>query len=399
MKNDFCASSFLIFLSLLVSPAGAANIKVMTQNQYIGADLTPLFAAPDEAAFNAALVTALQTVAANRPAERMRALADDIAKERPELVGLQEVYQFQCSGPGCSDPSIAPAFVDYLQLTVNALDGTYQEVATVVNLNIPGNLPIPGIPFKINGADAVLSVVDRDVILARSDIEAIPVDYTAFQGVGVCLKSSGDGCNYSLVPEAPTPLGSIDVERGFVAVDTAIDGKNYRFVTTHLEVQQPDPTNPLSQVFQSAQASELLQILLNTTPLNRSLVVVGDMNSDPAEPDIAGPLPLPAPFNSGIVTPYHQFVEAGFTDIWELRPGNAPGDTCCQTENLSNRRSALDQRIDMIFSLEVPSKVKKVRVVGDKASDKTRPPGVRLWPSDHASLTGELQFQLLTAQK
>jgi len=110
----------------------------------------------------------------------MRALADDIAKERPALVGLQEVYQFQCSGPGCSDPSIASAFVDYLQLTVNALDGTYQEVATVVNLNIPG----PGIPFKINGADAVLSVVDRDVILARSDIEATPVDYTVFRALG-----------------------------------------------------------------------------------------------------------------------------------------------------------------------------------------------------------------------
>ena len=80
--------------------------------------------------------------------------------------------------------SHSPAFVDYLQLTVNALDDTYQAVATVVNLNIPGNLPIPGIPFKINGADAVLSVVDRDVILARSDIEAIPVDYTVFQALG-----------------------------------------------------------------------------------------------------------------------------------------------------------------------------------------------------------------------
>jgi endonuclease/exonuclease/phosphatase family metal-dependent hydrolase len=170
-------------------------------------------------------------------------------------------------------------------------------------------------------------------------------------------------------------------------------------VTTHLEIQHPDPTNPASQFFQAAQAAELLQILLNTTPLDRSLVVVGDMNSDPREPNIPGPLPLPVPFNSGIVTPYHQFVEAGFSDIWELRPGNPPGDTCCQAEDLTNRLSTLDQRIDMIFSLEVPAQVKNVRVVGDKASDKTPPPGVRLWPSDHAGLTGELQFQLLTAKK
>jgi len=53
----------------------------------------------------------------------------------------------------------------------------------------------------------------------------------------------------------------------------------------------------------------------------------------------------------------------------------------------------------MIFSLQVPAMVKEVRVVGDKASDKTPPPGLRLWPSDHAGLTGELQFELLTAQK
>ena len=96
---------------------------------------------------------------------------------------------------------------------------------------------------------------------------------------------------------------------------------------------------------------------------------------------------------------YHQFVEAGFTDVWELRPGNLPGDTCCQPEDLTNRLSTLDERIDMIFSLDVPAKVKEVRVIGDNASDKTPPPGVSLWPSDHAGLMGELQFQLLTVQK
>jgi hypothetical protein len=72
------------------------------------------------------------------------------------------------------------------------------------------------------------------------------------------------------------------------------------------------------------------------------------------------------------VTPYHQFVESGFTDIWELRPGNLPGDTCCQPEDLTNRLSTLDQRIDMIFSLELPAKVKEVRVVGDKPPTKRR---------------------------
>jgi endonuclease/exonuclease/phosphatase family metal-dependent hydrolase len=331
----------------------------------------------------------------------MKALAANIAKEQPALVGLQEVLQFQCVdlvqrppvGVGCSDPSITAAFSDHLQLTLDALDGTYVEAATVINLNIPV------VPFNVNGVDALLGVVDRDVILARSDIDATPVDYTAFQGLGICLKASADGCNYSLVLQAQVPGGPIiNVERGFVAVDATVNGKNYRLVTTHLEVQRPDPTNPLSQVFQAAQAGELLQILLNTTPPGRSLIVVGDMNSSPAHLAIPGPLPLPPPFNLGIPTPYLQFVAAGLTDIWQLRPGNLPGYTCCQAEDLSNHKSAHYERIDMIFSLEIPARVKQVRLVADKVSDKTRPPGRGLWPSDHAGVTADLQFQLLTAQ-
>jgi len=400
MKKYFCALIFLVSLSFFVYPAAGANIapsiKIMTQNQYIGFAIERFLAASDPASFNAAFVAALQIAVATKTTDRMQALANEITKEQPAIVALQEVVQLQCidsvhtSGVGCSDPSIAAAFSDHLQLTLDDLHGTYVEAAKVVNFSFPA------IPFVINGVPAQLSFVDRDVILAREDVDATPVN---FQSLGVCSKPSADGCNYSSVLVVMTPVGTVDIERGFVAIDTTIDGKDYRVVTTHLEIQRPDPTNPLSQLFQAAQVAELLQILLNTTPLDRSVVVAGDMNSDPRDPDILGPLPLPAPFNSGIVTPYHQFVESGFTDIWELRPGNLPGDTCCQTEDLTNRLSTLDQRIDMIFSLELPAKVKEVRVVGDKASDKTPPPDVRLWPSDHAGLTGELQFQLLTAQR
>ena len=383
MKKLFCALSFLISFSFLNHFAVASGIKVMTQNQYIGVAIERFLGLSDPNLFNAALVAALATVAANKPAERMQAIANQITKEKPAFVGLQEVVRLQCidgvqtAGLGCNDPSIAGAFTDHLQLTLDALNGSYVAAATVVNFNIPV------IPFFINGVFAQLSLLDRDVILARADVTAAPVQFP-------CIKPSLDGCNYTAALPVSTPLGPIDIERGFVAVDTTIEGKSYRVVTTHPEIQHPDPTNPASQFFQAAQTAELIQILLNTTPLDRTIIVVGDINSDPAEPD------LPA---FGIVTPYHQFVDAGFADIWELRPGNPPGDTCCQTEDLSNRRSILDQRIDMIFSLETPAKVRDASLVGDKVSEKTPPPGHGLWPSDHAGLTAELQFQLLTAQK
>lgn len=369
--------SMLFSLGLAVTAAGAANIKLMTQNQYLGADLAPVLIATDGNAFNTAVVTALQTIAANHPVERMRALAAEIASTQPALVGLQEVYRFQCTdlaplppGMGCSDPSIAGAFSDQLQTTLAALGTSYVQAATVVNLNVPM------LPFTVNGVTSLLAVVDRDVILARGNVAATPVNYS-----GACTKLSGDGCNYNVVATANTPLGPISVERGFVAVDATVDGKAYRVVNTHLELQQPDPSNPASQALQALQAAELLQIVNATTPVERALIVLGDMNSSPAH--------VPSP---GIVTPYVQFATAGFADAWTLRPGGLVGYTCCQIEDLSNHRSVLYERIDMIFSFTSPQRVKQARIVGATVSDKTSPPGRGLWPSDHGSVSAELQF-------
>jgi hypothetical protein len=80
---------------------------------------------------------------------------------------------------------------------------------------------------------------------------------------------------------------------------------------------------------------------------------------------------------------------AGYTDTWTLRPGKVPGFSCCQLADLSNHQSILDERIDMIFTAEVPEKV-KARVTGDKVADKTRP--ARLWPSDHGEVVAALEF-------
>jgi hypothetical protein len=81
-----------------------------------------------------------------------------------------------------------------------------------------------------------------------------------------------------------------------------------------------------------------------------------------------------------------------YTDAWDLRPGDQPGYSCCQLPDLSNQQSIHDERIDTLFSLQSPNKVKKARVLGAKVSDKTPPPGQGRWPSDHGSVAGELQF-------
>lgn len=391
-------------LPLAVQPVQAeTDISVFTQNQYLGADIAPLLRATDPAGFNEALVTALQGVAASEFPRRAEQLAEQIASRRPHLVALQEVWFFHCvdlgpatAGAGCSEPSIAGAFNDHLSKTLTAISAageTYHAIAMVENLDLRdiavGDLPA-GVPFTINGAPALLIALDRDVVLARGDlVKAGGVAPAAIP----CARPSAQGCNYQVFLEAETPVGAkLKVERGFVAVDATIDDKDYRFVNTHLEVYQPDPTSPLSRVFQAAQAGELIQTLAYTTPPGRLLVVAGDINSSPNHAGLPGPLELPAPFNAGIFTPYMQFTYAGYIDVWAAKPDAGDGFTCCQWSDLSNNASVLDERIDMIFSGAPVLAVKDAELVAAGGRHKTSPPGPVLWPSDHASVMAEILY-------
>jgi hypothetical protein len=409
----FVFSTTLALTLLATAPALAqGRIDVMTQNQYLGADLTPVITAPEEG-FNQAVIDALSEVAANDIATRADLLARLIANRLPELVGLQEVFRYECYDlapptdmTGCNDPRIANAFPidvapgvsvnDHLVLTMQALselDEPYVRAATVENLKITDpfapSLP-PGIPVFLDDdpfPDITVTILDRDVILARGDISATAVDYSA-----ACPgRTSVDGCNYLVV--APTPLPAVPfIQRGWVGVDATIDGKKYRFVNTHLEVQNPEDGNPFSQIFQVAQSAELISVLA-ATPASRSLIVVGDINSSSEDPIIPGPLPLPPPFNNGIIPPYTQFVGSGYTDAWTVTD-DIPGFSCCQESDLSNHSSILDERIDVIFSLDPEAwlnKAKKKRVLGSKVPDKSAPDG--LWPSDHGSVAAQLEFQ------
>jgi hypothetical protein len=205
----------VLIASLALSLAGAVpalargDIEVMTQNQYLGADFSSLLAPPG-GDFNAALVGILQQIAATDFPARAQRQALEIARRKPHLVGLQEVWALSCSDPdpsdeqGCEDPAIAGAFVDYLDETLDALaarGADYDAVAIVENLDL-SSIQIPpfpaGLPFVINGALASLIAIDRDVILARTDVPAVVADLG-------CAIPSEDGCNYQFVLDVDVP--------------------------------------------------------------------------------------------------------------------------------------------------------------------------------------------------
>lgn len=381
----------LALVAALMSTSHAAlsaEIDVMTQNQYLGADLAPVLGAAttlpfDPATFNTAVVTALGKIAATRPGERARALADEIADRRPDVVGVQEAFAFGCTpypgqrpGTGCDDPSIKAAFTDHLQDTQRALKGAYLLAGRVTNLSIAA------IPFVVNGQPAVLSLADRDAIFVRRGLQATPVDLVSVAG---CSKPSDQGCNYTVAPDPfATPLGSIAIERGFLAVDVTVEGRAYRVFNTHLEQRLLAPNLPQTRLLQVGQANQLLVAALTPAP-ERRIIVVGDFNSAPEDT-------IP-----GVPTPYQLFrVVGGFSDTWLMGTHGWHSDaglSCCQAEDLSNRKSQLYERIDLIFSLAVPTRVVNAELIGERTGDKTRPPGRDgLWPSDHASVAATLRF-------
>jgi hypothetical protein len=422
-------------ISALLGAAGAvsaADVEVMTQNQYVGTDLIGLVASDD---FNAAVVDALKTRAQSMPVERVKALAALVMKRNPALAGLQEVYAFTCTDSddqdslGCENPEISGAFTDQLDDTLAALGGKYVRAAEVVNLNLPKSLPLPfslldGIPIGYDGTTINVAVVDRDVILARSDVQYQPIPFDSL-GSDVCFRKSQEGCNYEAAASAELTIAGfpfdVRFERGFVGVDALVDGQAYRFVTTHLETRLESlaPLYWYNQVFQYAQAKQLalgleeMATLPALGPAPRT-IVVGDFNSDPRDsvlpvPPIAtpdGPLQvvlavisgLPPPVTE-IVPPYRVLTDADFTDVWTLRPGTATGKgaplvgfSCCQYADLSNHKSDLYERVDLIFSGVAPKKVMNARLLGEVVADKTSPPGRGLWPSDHASVAAGLQY-------
>jgi hypothetical protein len=364
----------------LVPSVLAADLKIMTQNQYLGADLSPLFA-PD-VDFNTAALAVLHQVATNRPAQRIQVLAAEIAAAGPSLVGLQEVFEFKCQnyptdpgpGLGCDDPSIRDAFVDHLSSILDALP-QYTAAAQIENFGLTD------VGLVINGHIVMIDVLDRDVILAGPGVAATPAELPCPSGSG---PAKPNGCHYSTMLTPSIGPDIIPIKRGFVAVDATVDGGLYRFVTTHLEEKYP--TFPAS-VVQAFQAMELLAALQPSLFEGRRLVVTGDMNSSPLDPVIPSPV-------GNLPTPYMQFMAAGFTDAWTRRPGNVAGFSCCQPADLSNHNSELYERIDMLFSSDIPDQVKQARVVGATVSDKTPPPGLRkaLWPSDHGAVVADLQF-------
>ncbi|MCZ6755310.1 MAG: endonuclease/exonuclease/phosphatase family protein [Gemmatimonadetes bacterium] len=327
----------------------ADPLTIMTYNLYIGTDVDRVLASPPDE-FDQRVQEALATFIATDYGERSGAIADLIMEANPHVVGLQEVYVISTQGiAGLPDMT-----VDFLQILMAQLAGRgldYQVAAQEMLTNL--QLPV--------GAGGV-GLVDSDALLVRGDV---PFDNT-------------EAVVYQAKLTVPFGPATLDILRGYTAADVRVGGKRYRVVNTHFEPKQPVPQ------IQQAQAGELLAALAEA---HDPVVVVGDLNSGPADADPAAP--------------YNQLRASHFTDAWLKRVPRGrrfddPGYTCCQAADLQNATSQLVERIDLIMvrndfdflprSVVGPS---RVEVVGDEQADRT---ASGLWPSDHAGVVATFRL-------
>ena len=331
----------VVAASTAAPATSAPRITVMTQNMYIGADVDAVIAAlasGDPNAAQAALLAAIDVLGRTDFRARAGALAAEIARARPHVVGLQEVedLHIHVGFPGDDD-------LDFLQILLDSLKARglpYKAAGFVINLSAT---PFPGV-----------SVTDRDAILVDSNrvTSGPPLRHTYT-------------VNFGTVPGT-----AIQLIRGFVAVDATISGMTIRIASTHLE---PDFDGISLAEVRHAQASELGG-MLGTASL---AILLGDFND-----------------TQGSDT-YNAVTGAGFTDTWAaLRPPGTPALTCCELPDLSNLLPTLSGRIDYVFvhGMSGPQgrPLGDITIVGDRPGDRVPGPSYRIWPSDHAGVVASL---------
>ncbi|MCU0266192.1 MAG: endonuclease/exonuclease/phosphatase family protein [Actinomycetia bacterium] len=346
--------------------SGVGGVQIY--NMYFGADLQPLFApGADPIAATSAIWTEMQD---SKIPERAIAVARQIVAEQPDLVGLNEVSTWASS----ASPT-GPFVTDYDALSLLLADlaalGTPYTFVTA-NTNFSNvTFPLPVItPTGLRFA----TFTDRDVILVRS----------ASLSRGRIRLGATQNHTFAAKLQVSVAGQTIDVPRGWSAVDVTVRGRTFRFANTHFEAYG---NPPLKDQIRNPQAVELAAAV---TASPYPFVLVGDLNVRPTmckdyrlgQPEWAG--------DQNIVA-YGTLEAAGLTEVWPLvyprNPCGSAGWTSGQSA-LDNTASTLDHRIDDVF-VSAGFTALEAEVVGDEEADRT-PSG--LWPSDHASTWARIRL-------
>lgn len=332
----------------LAGPAAAArgggrDVTVMSRNLYLGADIIKAAGAPTPEAQALAATQLFATVRQTNFPLRARAIAQELRRTRPDLVGLQEVALWRRTAPGVTNniKDARRVVYDFLailrqRLRARGLRYRVEVVQQEADFEVPTS----------EGFDIRLTM--RDVILRRIGRGA--------RKLRVRARLRGNYATNLAVPIQGQVVTSL---RGWTAVDARLGRRSFRFVNTHLEAYGGG--------LRAEQAQELVQGPLASTA--RPVILVGDLNSAPDDASVDGEA-------------YRRVVAAGLVNAFDPYPV-----TSGQSETLDNPVSTLSRYIDHILSRPQLRTVRS-EVVGDEPGDRIG----GLWPSDHAGVVATLRL-------
>jgi endonuclease/exonuclease/phosphatase family metal-dependent hydrolase len=330
------------------------RLTVMTRNVYLGGDIARPATGRTGEEFERKAAALWQMVQRTNFPARAKLIAREIRQARPDLIGLQEVALWRRGPDGVKDGPATPAtqvVYDYLGILLGELRaagmhyriGSWQEEA---DIEAPTSL----------GHDVRVTI--RDVVLVRRR-----------RDLRVRRPLSG---TFAAAFALPTVVGAVTVRRGWAGLDFRLHGRQFRFINTHLEAFSND--------VRVAQAGELIAPG-GPARTGGSVIVVGDLNSDPTGASGSPP------------DAYRVLTGAELRDAWlQVRPAN-PGHECCfKREDITDAPPApFDRRIDHILAT-TPLRATFASVIGDDPRNRT---ASRLWPSDHGGVVVALALNSL----
>jgi len=362
--------------ALLLAPSAQAaqppegQVKVMTRNLYLGADLGPILDAVDLPGVLAAASASYNQVIYTDFPQRAKLLAKEIKKKKPDIVGLQEVATwFADVDPPTTDGDATPAthvkydFRAELEKQLKKQDAKYTVVRAQRELN--GELP------TFSGDRRLLM---RDMMLVR-------------KGVGASVKFE-ESANFDST--LPVLGGAVDVQRGWIYGEADVRGTEFRVVDTHLEA--------FDAGVRLDQAEELVAPGGPADPdaAGKPVVLLGDLNTDDEIEETLGA----SPEHADDELPYAALTGAGLEERSVDGPNLVDDEFSCCFEDPdiddpdAYTNGEWDHNVDHIMVSDGAITLVKSSVTGNSAlvdSNALNTPH-QLWASDHGGVVSTLQF-------
>lgn len=309
------------------------SLRVATYNVYLGADLSLVFGATSEEDLVRRARTVYDQMRGTDFPGRARAIAGVLAREKVDVVALQEVSLWARSSASRDVSQPPVVWCDFLDELTEALSEAGQPYSVhAANVNFSGSVTV--------AEEESMSVAGHNVTLVRRD-----------SGVEVSGWETGD---YRATLEVAAPMEGLRfrVPRSWGRVDAAVDGAPFCFVNTHTEAYDAR--------IRDAQRDELLDAVGDP---GVPVVVAGDFNAPPEAVGMPG-----------------QYVDA-----WTAAGNVDPGYTVGQAADLTNEDSRLAARIDYLWVRGAT--VEACWRGGHRPEDRTER---GLWPSDHACVVADV---------